>query len=130
VSAGASAGRPPFDELFMLGLERDNDLPLRAHIGTRAGRKGSSPLGKDYFLLNTEADRVLYRNSLFTLAAGPLLDTARVMRAFHPADNRWYCDAGAQAKLRVAGLWEAVLSYGRDLPGNGNAVYLTVTETR
>ena len=29
----------------MLGLERDNDLPMRAHIGTRDGRKGSAPGG-------------------------------------------------------------------------------------
>ena len=38
---GGTFGRPPFDELFILGLERDNDLPLRAHIGTRDGRKAA-----------------------------------------------------------------------------------------
>ncbi len=51
VRAGKTFGDLPFDELFMLGLERDNDLWLRGHIGTRDGRKGSAPLGKDYFLL-------------------------------------------------------------------------------
>src|SRR5437764_1490258 len=45
VRAGKTFGDVPFDELFMLGLERDNDLWMRAHIGTRDGRKGSAPLG-------------------------------------------------------------------------------------
>ena len=42
-------GKFPFDELFMLGLERDNDLEMRGHIGTRDGRKGSAPLGRELF---------------------------------------------------------------------------------
>ena len=50
VRSGTTFGDIPFDELWMLGLERDNDLWLRGHIGTRDGRKGSAPLGKDYFL--------------------------------------------------------------------------------
>jgi len=40
---GKTFGQVPFDELFILGLERDNNLPMRAHIGTRDGRKGSAP---------------------------------------------------------------------------------------
>ena len=39
--AGRTFGQAPLDELFILGLERDNDLPLRAHIGTRDGRKAA-----------------------------------------------------------------------------------------
>ena len=49
VRAGKTFGDLPFDELFMLGLERDNDLWLRGHIGTRDGRKGSAPLGQGLF---------------------------------------------------------------------------------
>ena len=55
--AGRTFGQVPFDELFILGLERDNDLPLRAHIGTRDGRKGSAPLGRDYLLENWELNK-------------------------------------------------------------------------
>src|SRR5262249_48762500 len=44
VRAGHTFGDSPFDELFVLGMERDNDLWLRAHVGTRDGRKGSAPL--------------------------------------------------------------------------------------
>jgi len=42
--AGKTLGDIPFDELFILGLERDNNLWLRAHIGTSHGRKGNAPL--------------------------------------------------------------------------------------
>jgi hypothetical protein len=41
--AGKTFGTVPFDELFLLGLERDNDLWMRGHIDTRDGRKGSAP---------------------------------------------------------------------------------------
>ncbi len=47
--AGKTFGDVPFDELFMLGLERDNDLEMRGHIGTRDGRKGSAPAGTKLF---------------------------------------------------------------------------------
>lgn len=43
--AGTKFGQIPFDELFILGAERDNDLWLRAHKGTRDGREGSAPMG-------------------------------------------------------------------------------------
>ena len=35
----------------MLGLERDNDLWMRSHLGARNGLKGSAPLGRRYYLL-------------------------------------------------------------------------------
>jgi len=42
VSSGGAFGRAPFDELFMLGLERDNDLPLRrATSGLATARRGA-----------------------------------------------------------------------------------------
>src|SRR4029077_6373098 len=34
IRAGKTFGDVPFDELFMLGVERDNDLEMRGHIGT------------------------------------------------------------------------------------------------
>jgi tetratricopeptide (TPR) repeat protein len=44
LSASRSVGTLPFSELAMLGVERDNDLLLHGHPGTRDGLKGSSPL--------------------------------------------------------------------------------------
>ena len=64
IRAGKTFGNVPFDELFMLGLERDNDLSMRGHIGTRNSRKGSAPLGRNYFLSNWEADKNVYRNGI------------------------------------------------------------------
>ena len=77
IQAGKTFGEIPFDELFVLGVERDNDLWLRAHIGTRDGRKGNAPLGRNYFLSNWELDKNVYSNGLITLKLGPFLDIGR-----------------------------------------------------
>ncbi len=76
--AGKTFGQAPFDELFILGLERDNDLPLRAHIGTRDGRKGSAPLGRDYLLENWEINKNIYGNGIFKVQLGPFFDTGKI----------------------------------------------------
>ena len=124
--AGKTFGTVPFDELFMLGLERDNDLPLRGHIGTRDGRKGSAPLGRDYFLSTWEADKNVYRNGVLTLKLGPLLDTGKVTDPSPSlGSHEWLWDIGAQAKLRVFGAG-VVFSYGKDLRSGNNAFYLAM----
>ncbi|HWP41766.1 MAG TPA: tetratricopeptide repeat protein, partial [Blastocatellia bacterium] len=78
VRAGKTFGEIPFDELFILGIERDNDLRLRSHIGTRNGRKGSAPLGRNYFLSNWEIDKNIYGNGLISLKLGPFLDSGKI----------------------------------------------------
>jgi hypothetical protein len=95
----------------MLGLERDNDLWMRGHIGTPNGRK-AAPLGRDYFLSNWEADRNVYGNGIFTVKLRPFLDTGKI--PIHPrfGPHRWLWDLGAQAKVRVFGVG-AVFSYGK-----------------
>ena len=124
--AGHTFGRAPFDELFMLGVERDNDLWLRGLIGTRDGRKGSSPLGDSYALSNTDLQRRFYSNGLLTIRAGPWLDMGR---AYAPADSlsprQWLVSAGAEARFTVLGTG-VVLTYGHDLRSGTNAVYATV----
>ena len=122
--AGKTFGTVPFDELFMLGLERDNDLWMRAHIGTRDGRKGSAPLGRDYFLSNWETDKNVYGNGLVRLQLGPFLDTGKITdssAALGSHECLW--DIGLQAKLRVFGTG-VVFSYGKDLRSGNNAFYL------
>ena len=86
VHAGKTFGQTPFDELFMLGVDRDNDLPLRAHIGTRHGEKGSAPLGRNYFLSNWESDKHVYSNGILTLKLGPFLDTGKILDS---STNAW-----------------------------------------
>lgn len=124
--AGDTFGKAPFDELFMLGLERDNDLWLRAHIGTRDGRKGSAPLGYGYFLSNWEMDKNLYRNGIVTFKLGPFLDTGKIGGATSAlASNKWLWDTGAQARILVLGIGVSLI-YGKDLRSGNNAFYTTI----
>jgi tetratricopeptide (TPR) repeat protein len=127
---GKTFGQIPFDELLMLGLERDNNLWLRAHIGTRDGRKGSAPLGRDYFLANWETDKNIYSNGLIDLKIGPFLDSGKINDTSAAlGSKKWLWDTGAQAKLRVLGVGVA-FSYGKDLRTGNNAFYTTLIRER
>ncbi len=125
---GGIAGSAPVDELWMVGVERDNDLWLRGHIGTRDGRKGSSPLGDRFFLSNTDFYSSLWGNGLISIKAGPLLDIARVGAPTSGlAPREWLVDIGAEVKLSVLGTG-VVLTYGRDLRNGNNAFYGSVAQ--
>lgn len=124
--AGRTFGTPPFDELFMLGVERDNDLWLRGLIGTRDGRKGCAPLGSSYVLSNSDFDRRLYTNGLISIKAGPWLDLGR---AYAPntalSPRQWLVSAGIQARVSVLGTG-VILTWGRDLRNGTNAFFGTL----
>ncbi|MGB9122752.1 MAG: tetratricopeptide repeat protein [Candidatus Angelobacter sp.] len=125
--AGKTFGQIPFDELFMLGVDRDNDLPLRAHIGTRHGEKGSAPLGRNYFLSNWESDKHVYSNGIITVKLGPFLDTGKILDSSQTlGPHKWLFDLGPQAKLNMLGVG-VVLLYGKDLRTGNNAFYTDVT---
>jgi hypothetical protein len=127
ISSGGIFGDAPFDELFMLGLERDNDLLLRAHIGTRDGRKGSAPLGRRYFLSNAEINKNLYSNGLFSVRLAPFVDTGKIT---DPSSGlgvqKWLWDTGTEVKVRVLGVGFA-FTYGKDLRSGNNAFYLSAS---
>jgi len=124
---GKTFGQIPFDELFMLSAERDNDLWLRAHEGTRHGEKGSAPLGGDYGLFNGEVFKSVYSNGLITVKLGPFLDAGKVWEDDSPAlgSHKWLFDSGGQVRLRVLGVG-VVLLYGKDLRTGNNAFFATV----
>lgn len=125
VRAGGLMGASPFDELYMLGVERDNDLWLRGHVGTRGGKKGSSPLGTDYFLSNSDLDRRVYSNGLLGVQVGPLLDIGRMAAPTTGLSPRqWLFDTGIEAKLTVLGT-NVILTWGRDLRTGSNAFFGT-----
>ena len=125
--AGKTFGDIPFDELFMLGLERDNDLWMRAHIGTRDGRKGSAPLGRNYFLSNWEQDKNIFHKSLLAVKCGPFLDVGKITdESPGLGSHKWLWDTGAQVKARLFGV-QAVFSYGKDLRSGNNAFYVSVS---
>jgi tetratricopeptide (TPR) repeat protein len=125
---GRTFGKVPFDELFMLGFERDNDLWLRAHPGLRNGEKGNAPLGRNYVLANWEMNKIVYKGAFFTVKAGPFLDTGKI---YDPSGNfgspKWLWDTGIQAKIRLLGSLELVLGYGKDLRSGNNSFFTTVT---
>lgn len=122
---GGTAGTSPFDELYMLGIERDNDLWLRAHIGTRDGVKGSAPLGRQYFLTNAETDKNLYSNGLISATLGPFLDTGRITDSVGQlGSQKWLWDTGVQAKVRVLGV-RLTFTCGKDLRTGNTALYFT-----
>jgi hypothetical protein len=126
VRAGATIGDVPLDELFQLGVERDNDLWLRGHAGTSGGRKGAAPLGRRYFLANWEVDKNVYSNGLFTVKLGPFVDTGEITDPSGLFGSReWLWDAGGQCKVRVLGNVTVVLIYGRDLRGGRKVFYPT-----
>jgi len=124
--SGKTFGDVPFDELFQLGIERDNDLWMRGHIGTRDGRKGSAPLGRAYFLSNSEIDKKIYSNGLVTVHLGPFVDTGKITDDTPGlGSEKWLWDVGAQVKLRVFGSGIG-FSYGKDLRSGNNAFYVTL----
>ncbi len=125
VRSGGTSGAVPFDQLYMLGLERDNDLWLRAHVGTRDGRKGSAPLGAQYVLTNFDVDKNVYSNGLLTVKLSPFLDTGKISGSSLSV-QKYLWDVGVQSKLRVLGQGLA-FSWGKDLRTGHNAWYFTVT---
>ena len=123
IRAGHAYGQPPFDELFILGLDQDNNLPLRAHIATRDGREGSAPMGRDYFLENWETDKNLYSNGIIRVQLGPFLDIGHIADAGTTlGSHKWLFDTGLEAKLHVLGTTVAFI-YGKDLRTGNNAFY-------
>jgi len=127
IRAGGTAGKATIDELFQLGIERDNDLWLRGHAGTSDGRKGAAPLGRRYFLVNWELDKNIYRNGFFTVKLGPFLDSGAVADSSSLfGSQRWLWDSGIQCKVRIFGSVTVLLSYGRDLHGGKGVFYGTV----
>lgn len=120
---GRTFGGVSLDELFVLGVERDNDLLLRGHAGTRNGRKGSAPLGRQFALFNFEVDKVLY-SGLIAVKVGPFFDAGYASDpSAHFGSRGWLFDAGVQMKIGVGGAFQVVLSYGRDVRDGGDAFF-------
>lgn len=126
--AGRTFGQVPFDDLFMLGFDRDNDLWMRGHDGLRNGRKGNAPLGRNFILSNSDFDKIVYRYPLFSVKMGPFLDTGDVYdpSAFF-GSTKWLTDTGVQFKIGLLGSFQVVLGYGKDLRSGNNTFFSTVS---
>lgn len=128
LKGGETFGSVPFDQFFTVGFERDNDLWLRGHPGLLNGEKGNAPLGRNFVLVNSEMDKIVHRDGLFTVKLGPLLDTGRIYDSSGYFGSRnWLWDTGAQAKIQVFGSFEVVLGYGKDLRTGRNSFFTKVS---
>lgn len=115
-SAGALPGKAPFDELYILGVERDNDLVFRGIRNDADGRKGSAPVGDRFWLSSTELTRQVARFTLAEIHAGPFFDVGVIRDSRDRfGDPRTQLAAGIQVELRLFGAFGVKLLYGRDL---------------
>ncbi len=123
---GDTLGDVSLDQLFQLGVERDNDLWLRGHPGTLDGRKGRAPLGRRYLLFNSELYKTVYDRAFFRVQLGPFFDAGAIAdpsKLF--GSQKWLFDSGIQARVRVLGSVSVLLSYGRDLRSGAGVFYGT-----
>jgi tetratricopeptide (TPR) repeat protein len=128
LKGGRTFGNVPFDELFMVGFDRDNDLWLRGHPGLRKGEKGNAPLGRTFALLNLDADKIAYSNGFLTIKVGPFLDTGTISDpSGYFGSPKWLWDTGAQTKIRVLGSFEVILGYGKNLRDGNNSLFTRVS---
>jgi hypothetical protein len=125
--AGKTFGQVPFDDLFMLGFDRDNDLWMRGHNGLMDGKKGNAPLGRNYILSNSDVEKVVFHDAFVQVQVGPFLDTGNI---YDPSQffgsSKWLTDTGLQAKVKLLGNFSFVLGYGKDLRSGANTFYSTV----
>ena len=115
---GQIIGAAPFDENFVVGLERDSDLWLRGHSATLNGLKDSTMATRSFVLTNLDLQKALHRNGFFRLSAGPFLDTAR-------HHSNWFFDTGLQLRLTALGSVTVNLSYGKSLSDGRAALFAT-----
>lgn len=127
--AGRTFGGIPFDDLFTLGFDRDNDLWMRGHPGLSAqGQKGSSPLGRNYVLANWDMAKNVYSWSVATIAVGPFVDTGKISDPSGELGSpKWLWDVGVQGRIRVFGNFEFVLGWGKDLRSGRNSFFSGVS---
>jgi tetratricopeptide (TPR) repeat protein len=126
--AGGDLGQVSFDDLYMLGFDRDNPLWMRGHNGLVNGEKGNAPLGTRYVLSNSQVDKIAYHAPFTTLRVGPFLDTGEIFDSSgYFGSRQWLVDTGVQARVGVLGSFAFIVGYGRDLRSGANTFYSTVT---
>lgn len=125
---GVTFGQVPFDDLFVLGFDRDTDLWMRGYPALYHGQKGNAPLGRDYILSNWDFDKIAYDNPFFTATIGPFLDSGSVYDpSAYFGSRRWMWDSGLQTKIRVIGGAEIVLGWGITFRSARSSFFATVS---
>jgi hypothetical protein len=113
----------------MLGMERENDLPLHGHPLSYRGKKGNANLGRDFLLLNTEFNKRLYTHPWFDFMMGPLLDAGKTFdEPGRFASPVWLWDLGVQAKVQVRNGSTFSVSYGRSLQDKQSVLFIALSK--
>jgi hypothetical protein len=116
-------GAGPFDEYFVLGVERDTDLLLRAHKARR-DKKGENPFAPAYALWNWDITKIMIDRKTYRLRFTPFFDIGRIFDTRLWQGKRWFLDTGIQGGLQLFGGPELVLTFGKDLRTGRNVIYL------
>jgi len=117
VQGGWASTQTPIDELFALGIDRDNPGHLlRAHPATRSRRKGAAVYANQYGLLNAEIQKIIHEFPLVRVSVVPFVDTART--------GGWFVDTGLDLRLRLLSRATFSFSIGRDLMAGKTVGYL------
>jgi hypothetical protein len=75
-------------------------------------------MGRTFFLINGEADKVLFSREAGSVSLGPFLDTGKVYDSRGEfGSQKWLVDTGFQIKLRSKYSPAIALVYGFDLRG-------------
>src|SRR5690606_20270278 len=112
VGGGVLQGQLPLTERFAVGMERDGAIPLRGHIGTQHGWKGSALYGDRYMVANLEVDKALARLGVVSLKLSAFLAAGWVRDAHGLYDARKVrFDVGIQLVAATAGGTELRVSY-------------------
>ena len=119
VRVGKDLGRTPFDERFMIGIERDSNLWLRAHAATVDGRKNAANTSASFVVTNSDFQKTVFNAGWFQLSAGPFLDTGK-----SSISQNWLVDTGVETRLRILGAFGISVSYGKSPSDGHHAVFV------
>ncbi len=118
--AGQAFGGVPFDELYLIGLDRDSDLWSRGHWASREGVKDAALAARSFVAVNVDFQKVLTDSGIFRWSVGPFVDAA-----VRPSSPKWI-DAGLQLRFKALGSLAFNLSYGRSLKDSNHAWFINV----
>jgi tetratricopeptide (TPR) repeat protein len=119
VRLGTGFGDVPFDERFVIGLDRDSELWLRGHAATVDGRKNASNTSRSFVLTNSDFQKTVLNTAWFQISAGPFLDTAK--SSISPS---WVADTGVEVRLNILESFGVNLSYGRSVSDAHHSLFL------
>jgi len=119
VRIGSGFGRLPFDERFMIGLDRDSDLWLRAHSAIVDGQKNAGNTSRSFVVVNSDFQKPVLARGWFTVTGGPFVDLGK-----SSISTGWLTDTGIEFRWSILGAFGINVSYGKSLSDNHRSVFV------